>query len=495
MNPPPLGWPRLSASVYYDDREPIARQGRTRARGLTGKSRLFHLRSLGFAVLISADAWATPVPLNWVSANGTVAVGSTLSRVDGNAFSDTAVGSVALASGAGYLEFSTAETDRAKAAGLGSRDNNGGLEAIDFGFLLRADGTVAVLEKGVVVQSAGAYSAGDLFRVGVEGSAIVFRSNGSLVRTSALAFAYPLFAEATLADAGATISNAQVDGTTAETVVWAGATKANALPGFLSKTTAVSAWDSGAASTMALDGSSDGYVEVQASLGPTTAMVGLSHGNNNAGYSDIDYALYMASGTLYIYEGGVNRGSFGALSANDRLAVFLESGTVKYRKNGTLVYTSLVPPTFPLLVDSSLRSSGARITGAILWNSHSGGGVQADVLDRLRALPERPDRDRDGRGGLDDSLHDKRSGPDGSGRGHRVRGQSPDRRRHHAEGEGLGHRSVPEQHHHGNLQVRCSEHRGRDLDRARQHVLDRQHVVEDHGCGGLGRECCLHQGH
>jgi len=291
--------------------------------------------------------------------------GSTLSRVGGDAFSDTAVGASALTSGPGYLEFSTMESDHAKAAGLGSRDSNRGLEAIDFGFLLRADGTAAVIERGATVQAAGAYAAGDVFRVAVEGSAIVFRLNGTLIRTSALTFAFPLFPEATLAEAGGTISAAQIEGATAETVTWAGAVKATASPGFLAKTSPAVAWDSGAASTMALDGS-DGYLETPASVGSTIAMIGLSHGSANAGYSDIDYALYMASGTLYIYEGGLNRGAFGALAATDRLRVSVESGVVKYRKNGTLLYTSGIAPTFPLRVDISLHSSGARISGVML---------------------------------------------------------------------------------------------------------------------------------
>ena len=43
---------------------------------------------LGVALLMSANAWANPVPLNWVPANGAVVSGSTLSRIGGNAFSE-----------------------------------------------------------------------------------------------------------------------------------------------------------------------------------------------------------------------------------------------------------------------------------------------------------------------------------------------------------------------------------------------------------------------
>jgi hypothetical protein len=37
---------------------------------------------------------------------------------------------------------------------------------------------------------------------------------------------------------------------------------------------------------------------------------------------------------------------------------------VKYRKNGVLVYSSIVPPTYPLNVDTSLYSPGATVAGA-----------------------------------------------------------------------------------------------------------------------------------
>jgi len=133
----------------------------------------------------------------------------------------------------------------------------------------------------------------------------------------------------------------------------------------LSKTTGVAAWDASAVSTRAID-SPDGYLEVNASLSPKVQMAGLANGNTNAGYTDIDFALYMASGTLYVYEGGLNRGSFGTLAAADKLRVSVEAGVVKYRKNGMLLYTSSIAPKYPLLVDTSLHSSTAALQGAVI---------------------------------------------------------------------------------------------------------------------------------
>ena len=152
---------------------------------------------------------------------------------------------------------------------------------------------------------------------------------------------------------------------TTENVAWTEHVNTTSAGNTLSKTNGTTAWDASAVSTKAID-SPDGYLEVSASLSPKIAMAGLAYGNSNSGYSDIDFALYMASGTLCVYEGGLNRGSFGALQSTDKLRVSVEAGVVKYRKNGTLLYTSAIAPRYPLLVDTSLHSSTAVVQGAVV---------------------------------------------------------------------------------------------------------------------------------
>jgi hypothetical protein len=39
---------------------------------------------------------------------------------------------------------------------------------------------------------------------------------------------------------------------------------------------------------------------------------------------------------------------------------------VKYLKNGTVFYTSVAAPTYPLLVDSSLYTVGATFTNTVI---------------------------------------------------------------------------------------------------------------------------------
>lgn len=69
---------------------------------------------------------------------------------------------------------------------------------------------------------------------------------------------------------------------------------------------------------------------------------------------------------LQVVEGGVNRGTFGTCVSGNVLRVAVESGVVKYRKNGALLYTSAVTPTYPLLVDAALYTIGATLNNAVI---------------------------------------------------------------------------------------------------------------------------------
>ena len=80
------------------------------------------------------------------------------------------------------------------------------------------------------------------------------------------------------------------------------------------------AWgNAGAASTRAI-ASGDCYVEFTATETNTYRMAGLSNGDANQDWQEIDFALYPnAVGNLEVYEAGTHRGVFGAYAAGDQL--------------------------------------------------------------------------------------------------------------------------------------------------------------------------------
>ncbi len=96
-------------------------------------------------------------------------------------------------------------------------------------------------------------------------------------------------------------------------------------------------------------------------------MFGLSNGDSDQSYADIDFAFYTypPTGRICIFESGVNRGSYDDYAEGDTLRISLEGGTVKYYRNGVLLYTSSDIPTLPLSVDTSLYSNGASVENAL----------------------------------------------------------------------------------------------------------------------------------
>lgn len=155
-------------------------------------------------------------------------------------------------------------------------------------------------------------------------------------------------------------------GLMATPVVWTSLVGVTAVGNSLTKT-AVAGWGNAGAVSVQQLASGDGYVEITASETIAGRMFGLSCGNTDANYTDIDFAMFMQSGgNLSVYEAGVSLGLVGAYITGNTIRVAVEGGVVKYYKNGALFYTSLAAPTYPLLVDTALLTQGATINSAVV---------------------------------------------------------------------------------------------------------------------------------
>ncbi len=121
-----------------------------------------------------------------------------------------------------------------------------------------------------------------------------------------------------------------------------------------------SAWNGGAASTNQIQ--SSGYVSTVIEGTNTYRAIGLSNGNINDNWNTIDYCFYLhTNGIVYIYESGTSRGAYGAQVDGDTLKVQVINSVVTYYRNDSLLYTSAVSATMPLLVDASIYSLGATL--------------------------------------------------------------------------------------------------------------------------------------
>ncbi len=124
--------------------------------------------------------------------------------------------------------------------------------------------------------------------------------------------------------------------------------------------------DAGAISQQQIS-SGKGYVEFTASETTTYRVIGLSNGNTDTTRADIDFAIQFGpNGGSDVRENGVYRNAETSYVTGDVFRIAVESGQVKYYKNGALFYTSTTVPTYPLLVDTSLWSLNGTITNAVI---------------------------------------------------------------------------------------------------------------------------------
>ena len=96
-------------------------------------------------------------------------------------------------------------------------------------------------------------------------------------------------------------------------------------------------------------------------------MAGLSHGNDDTTYADIDFGFrFNGGGYADVLESGIYAGGDTTYAAGDVFRIAIANGRVEYSKNGHYLMESLHIPQLPLLLDSSLLSMGATIRDAVI---------------------------------------------------------------------------------------------------------------------------------
>jgi hypothetical protein len=309
----------------------------------------------------------------WSNPVGVSESGSSLVKVGGTQAWDAGAISSTLISGSGYVEFTALETSTYRMCGLGNADSSPSYLDIEFAIYLTGSASVQVYESGGFKGDFGAYQPGDRFRVEVSPGIVRYRKNGVVFYTSAVSPTYPLTIDTSLYSTGATLNSVSMGSTTTGTggtvsgqVVWSNDGGIRPMDsGFQNVATG---WGLGGAASSVFLPSGDGSVSATVQETTTAYMFGLGVGDSDRSYADIEYGIYPQLGTLQVYESGTLRGSFGTYAPGDRLSVELTAGTVRYKRNGTTVYTSLIAPTYPLVVDTAAYNANAlladvRVTG------------------------------------------------------------------------------------------------------------------------------------
>ena len=298
--------------------------------------------------------------IEWMTATGVAISSGSLTKTGSAGWNAGAASTAAIASGDGFVEFTASETTTTRACGLADQDTSYDPAEIDFAIRLQSNGDVRVYESGVLRGTFGTYAVGDRFRVEVQYGVIQYRKNGIVFYTSGVAPSYPLSVDTTLDTTGATLREVRLGRLVFRNElgvsVW----------GYSLLDTAATGWgNSGAASTVEL-ASGDGWAEYTATDLSSYRMLGLSKGDADRNYTEIDFALSAVNGNLAVYQNGTLINYYGAYAVGDRLRIAVEGGVVKYRKNGTLLYTSAQAIQYPLLVDTSLYSNGTAMTDIVV---------------------------------------------------------------------------------------------------------------------------------
>jgi alpha-tubulin suppressor-like RCC1 family protein len=304
--------------------------------------------------------------LVWTNLTGVSMAGDTITKTGASGWNAGACSSNTIESGDGFFEFTATETNTNRAAGFGSTDTGQTLADLKFGVVLHSDGSVEVSESGTSRGLFGTYLSGDIFRVELTAGTMRYYQNGTNFYTSTVTPVYPLRADSSLDTTGATITKLSL-----ETLVWSSSAGVAQQGASLTKTAATGNWDAQATSTNFVS-SGDGWVEFTAIETTSRRVLGLKGIGSSQTYADIDFAIDLTdTGIVQVQELGTLRGQFGSYVNGDRLRIEIQDGIVRYRKNGTILYTSAVIPSYPLHVEASLYTNGATLvgvaTGDLVW--------------------------------------------------------------------------------------------------------------------------------
>jgi len=295
------------------------------------------------------------------------ASGGTLQKISGCGDCGDAGGVSQQQVTSGSVSFTVASGHRL-VVGLGTDTSTNTSYAIDYAFSFGGSSYWEIREKGVY-KAEGPFSASDVFKLAIEGSAVKYYRNGTLVYTSTTAVPGALVVDTTLVTIGASVTLSG-SGTTAAptpaplpsgstTFGWTSTVRSSASGALLTKTSGCGeCGDAGGVSQSQVG--SGGSVAFTVGSGHRLA-VGLGRdASTNTSYA-FDYAFsFNGTNTWEVREFGYYK-TEGTFSASDVFTVAVEGTTVRYLRNGSLVYTSKTPVPGALVVDTTLVTSGASV--------------------------------------------------------------------------------------------------------------------------------------
>ncbi len=278
----------------------------------------------------------------------------------------------------GYVRFRFGQANKAVAIGLSMVDGGTANTTIGLGLQSAANGTVQVVEQGILLGSAVASTTGDVFTIRRTGQQVRYEKNGVVFHQHALSGAQltsPLLVDTSFADSGAAITHCEYAGVPAD-VLWRDLTRTGVTHAPLgtgavdtssvgqgsrlnkTATATTAAWNADGVSRDRLEG--DGFVEFRIEQASKTIAVGLTSDNESTEYTSFPYALYFnGSAQFQVRELGTAVTPLVTYAAGDLFRIERRNKKITYWKNNTAVavYESAVDSTGPLFVDTGFLST------------------------------------------------------------------------------------------------------------------------------------------
>ncbi|OFW02759.1 MAG: hypothetical protein A3I61_16465 [Acidobacteria bacterium RIFCSPLOWO2_02_FULL_68_18] len=151
-------------------------------------------------------------------------------------------------------------------------------------------------------------------------------------------------------------------------VTWVNVMNATVVGAVLEKTSGWDRFDDAGATSQQELSAGDGFVEFTVGEADTFWVGGLSHGNQDTSYGDVDFAFrFNGDGWADVLENGEYRsGGDTPYAAGDVFRVAVVGGRVQYFRNGRFLVESAGSPSYPLILDVALGTLGATVHDARL---------------------------------------------------------------------------------------------------------------------------------